>query len=208
MSGQEQQDIKIEPMQGRDGEVDQAAVLRRDRTAFEDLVRRESPRLFRVLLRMLGDADEAQSVMQETFLQAYQRLETFRGESKLTTWLYGIGINQARVVLRKRRRLEPMSDEDIERLQPSFRLGVAYVDPPQAWSPEKLTEIEDTKRLVRDAIDRLPEQYRTVVLLRDIEELSTEEVAGMLGITEGAVRVRLHRARQALRALLDRYFRS
>jgi RNA polymerase sigma-70 factor, ECF subfamily len=186
--------------------LDKAALLRKDQKAFEELVRQESPRLFRLLLRMLNDPDEAQSVLQETFLQAYQHLETFRGESKLTTWLYGIGINQARVALRKRRRLEPMSDEDIERLQPTFRGGVMYTDTPQAWNPERHAELADTKQLVRDAIDQLPEQYRTVILLRDIEELSTEEVAQVLEISAGAVRVRLHRARQALRALLDRYF--
>ena len=81
--------------------VDTEAVLRGDQKAFERLVHQESPRLFRVIVRIVKDEDEARSVMQETFLQAYQRLHSFRRESKLTTWLYAIGINLARASLRK-----------------------------------------------------------------------------------------------------------
>lgn len=186
--------------------VDTDAVLRGDRAAFEDLVRQESPRLYRVILRILHDEDEAKSIMQETFLQAYKGLETFRGESKLTTWLYGIGINLARAALRKQQRLQPLEDQELDRLQPEFRQGM-YAEPYEPWNPEKLAELKDRKGLVHKAIEQLPEQYRTVLVLRDIEEWSTEETAKMLSISEGAVRVRLHRARQALRALLDPYFK-
>ena len=94
----------------------------------------------------------------------------------------------------------------MDRLQPEFRQGV-YAEPYEPWSPEKLAESQDRKDIVHKAIEQLPEQYRTVLVLRDIEEWSTEETANMLNISEGAVRVRLHRARQALRALLDPYFK-
>lgn len=186
--------------------LDEEAVLRGDRQAFEQLVRQESPRLFRILVRILHDEDEAQSVMQETFLQAFKRLPTFRGESKLTTWLYAIGINLARAALRKARRLQPLDEEGIERLQPRFVAGM-HADAYEAWSPLRLAERAERRALVHAAIERLPDDYRTVVTLRDIEGLSTAETARILDISEGAARVRLHRARQALRKMLDGYFR-
>lgn len=184
---------------------DVEAVLQGDRHAFAELVRQESPRLFRVILRIVRDEDEAQSVLQETFLQAYKRLGTFRRESKLTTWLYAIGINQARAALRKTRRFDTFDEQDIDRLQPVFMNGM-YVDGHHRWHPDAVAERNERHRLVHAAIDKLPETYRTVVILRDLEDLSTAEAAQVLGISEGAVRVRLHRARQALHALLADHF--
>ena len=187
--------------------IDTEAVLRGDRKAFERLVYQESPRLFRVIARIVKDEDEARSVMQETFLQAYQRLHSFRRESKLTTWLYAIGINLARASLRKTRRYDLLEEGDIERLQPSFSKGM-YAQKYEAWNPEKIAERSERQRIVRQAIDQLPPDYRLVVTLRDIEQLSTAEAARVLEISEGALRVRLHRARQALRTLLEKHFGS
>ncbi len=187
--------------------LDTEAVLRGDRAAFEELVRQESPRLFRVIVRIIKDEDEARSVMQETFLQAYQRLHSFRRESKLTTWLYAIGINLARASLRKTRRYDLLEEADIERLQPSFDKGM-YAQKYEAWNPHLHAERSERQRIVREAIDRLSPDYRLVVILRDIEQLSTSEAARILEISEGALRVRLHRARQALRALLEKHFGS
>ena len=197
--------MKPHPRQTKKQAVNPAAVLEGDRAAFEAWVRQESPRLYRMIVRILGDEDEARSAMQETFLQAYQRLHTFRGDAKLTTWLYAIGLNQARAARRKLQRQRVLEEADIERLQPPFRLGM-YVERYAQWSPERLAELDERRRLVRQAIDRLPDDYRLVVILRDIEELSTAEAARVLELSEGAVRVRLHRARQALRALLDTHF--
>ena len=87
------------------------AILAGDRKAFEEMVIQESPRLYRVILRVLGEPDEAQSILQETFLQAWQRLDTFRGDSRFTTWLYAIGINLAKGSLRKSRRLSSLDDQ-------------------------------------------------------------------------------------------------
>ncbi|MDX1740321.1 MAG: sigma-70 family RNA polymerase sigma factor [Rhodothermales bacterium] len=184
------------------GDYDLEALLRGDRAEFEELVRRESDRLFRVIVRIVRDDDEAASVMQETFLQAFERIHTFRGDSKLTTWLYAIGINLSRAALRKTRRTTALEEADLDRLQPSFSRGM-YRDSGRDWDPQKLAEQSEVQRLVREAIDRLPEDYRVVVTLRDMQELPTAEVAQVLGISEGAVRVRLHRARQALKTLLD-----
>jgi len=182
-------------------QIDVDSLLAGSQQEFEKLVIQESPRLFRVIVRMLGDDDEARSIMQETFLQAWQRLDTFRRESKLTTWLYAIGINLARAELRKAKRMSSLGDQDVDRMQPSFAKGM-FVETPEHWSPEKLTDLADRKQIVHAAIGQLPSDYKEVIMLRDIEEMSTDEVADVLGISNGAVRVRLHRARQTLRELL------
>lgn len=189
-------------------EPDIELLLAGDPDEFELLVRRESERLFRVIRRFVSDEDEAKSLVQETFLQAFERRQTFRRESRFTTWLYAIGINLARASNRKTSRMTPLSDADMDRLQPAFGTAGDVVSPPVAWNPARMVESSERKRIVRDGIDRLPSDYREVITLRDIEELSTKDVARILGITEGAVRVRLHRARQALHSLLDSYFRD
>ncbi|NND72449.1 MAG: sigma-70 family RNA polymerase sigma factor [Rhodothermales bacterium] len=182
-------------------QIDLEALLSGDHDAFEQLVENESARLFRVIMRVLNNEEEARNVLQETFLQAYQRLGTFRRESKVTTWLYAIGINLARAARRKLTRYETLSEEDLDRLQPKYMVGMRR-ERYQAWDPQKLIESDERKRIVHETILRLPEDYRIVVTLRDIEEMSTSDVASMLDISEGAVRVRLHRARLALKKLL------
>ncbi len=188
------------------GDTELDALLSGDADAFERIVEQESPRLFRMIMRIVQDEDEARSVMQETYLQAYKRLDTFRRESKFSTWLYAIGLNLARASLRKMKRFDALDEDKINRLQPTFSNGM-FSEGVETWNPQKMAERSERKALVHKAIDQLPLDYRTVLILRDIEELSTTEVAQALNITEGAVRVRLHRARQALRKLLDQYFR-
>ena len=187
-------------------ELDIDALLEGNPDEFEKLVRQESARLFRIIARLIGDDSEAESIMQETYLQAFQRLHTFRRESKFTTWLYAIGINLARAQRRKLSRTVPLGDQDIEQMQPTFSRGM-YREQPESWDPQKIALKNERKSLVHEAIDKLPSDYRTVLLLRDIEEHSTDDVALMLEISSGAVRVRLHRARQALKKLLDPHFR-
>ncbi len=169
------------------------------------MVREESSRLYHVILRIVKDKDEAESIMQETFLQAYKSMDSFRGDSKLSTWLIGIGINLARSSRRKTSRYETMGEEDMERLQPSFRMG-GYTQEYKPWRPDKTAEKSQRREIIHRAIDKLSDTYREIIILRDIEQLSTSEAAEALDISEGAARVRLHRARQALRALLDDYF--
>ncbi|MDE2995182.1 MAG: sigma-70 family RNA polymerase sigma factor [Bacteroidota bacterium] len=202
----DQGDLVTTTAEGAQGPISMEALMAGDEKAFEQLVVQESPRLFRVIVRIIGDDDEAESILQETFLQAYQRIHTFRRESKLTTWLYAIGINLARASLRKSRRLSSLEDQEVERMQPAFNRGM-FVETPAVWDPSRVTELSDRQQLVRRGIGQLPEDYKTVIILRDIEEYSTEEVAKMLDISSGAVRVRLHRARGALRKLLDPHMR-
>ena len=178
-------------------------LLRGNLTAFEHLVRQESPRLFRVLARIVRDEDAARRVVQETFLQAYERWRTFRREQKPTTRLYAIGIKRARAALGASQRDDTLVD--IDWLQPGFVDGM-HVERYEAWNAQKLTDRAQRKRMVCTALDRLPLDYRLVVTLRDIKAFSTAEVARILDIREGTVRLQLHRARQALRTLLAEQF--
>ena len=180
------------------------AVKAKDPKALDHLVRTESGRVYRCIGRMIRDTDEIQNLTQETFLQAIQNIESFRGESKISTWLCSIAINLARAHLRKSKRYDVLEESEIEQLLPTFGFfgqgQQVYTD----WDPERYTERSERIEMVHSALDQLPSDYRAVIALRDLEELSTKEVGEILEISEGAVRVRLHRARQALRVLIDK----
>jgi RNA polymerase sigma-70 factor (ECF subfamily) len=184
------------------------AIKARDAKALDRLVREESGRVYRCVGRMIRDDDEIQSLTQETFLQAILNIDSFRGDSKISTWLCSIAINLARAHLRKTKRYDVLEESDIEGLLPTFGLlghgREVYTD----WNPEEHTERSERVEMVHAALNRLPDDYREVIVLRDLEEMNTEEVAEVLGISEGAVRVRLHRARQALRTLIDKKLRE
>lgn len=190
-------------MSGADDERDLLALLRAgDDRAYERLVVEQGGRLLAVARRFLRNEEDARDCLQECFVQAFRALPRFEGHSKLSTWLHRIVVNAALMKLRSRR---ARPEEPIEPLLPSFQEDghstVTYRD----WSPsaEELLERAEVRDLVRAAIDRLPDSYRTVLVLRDLEELDTAEVAELLGVTANAVKIRLHRARQALRQLLD-----
>ena len=185
--------------------VSEEAILSGDKKAFEQLVIQESPRLYRMIYRIINDEDEARSILQETFLQSYLRLSSFRGDSKLTTWVYSIGLNLARAARRKAAKVRVLEHGEFEMLPPQFTKG-NHSKNVRDWNVEKSLEQEERKRLLHEAIQRLPEQHRTIVNLKDINGWDTEDVARLMNISHGAVRVRLHRARQALRTLLAPYF--
>lgn len=191
--------------------VDEEALVTRlqngDETAFELVVRREGGRLLKVARRFLRNDDDARDAVQEAFLSAFRSIERFARGSRLSTWLHRILINACLMKLRSRRR---HAEEPIEELLPKFTEAghqVNHPTPPWEASAEELLQKSETREIVRRSIDRLPETYRSVLLLRDIEELTTEEAARLLGVTENAVKIRLHRARQALRGLLEPRFR-
>ena len=183
------------------------AETRRPRDRFEDLVRRHGPRLLATARRMLRNEDEAKDALQDAFLQAFRAYDGFRGEAAVQTWLHRILVNACLMRMRSRRR---HPEESIETPLPEFLEDGHHSRHPHEWraEPEVLLERRENRDLVRAALGRLPEDYRTVILLRDIEELTTEEAALALGISEVACKVRLHRARQALRGLLAPHFES
>ena len=141
--------------------------------------------------------------MQEAFVSAARAIDGFAGDSKVSTWLHRIVINTALMKLRTRKR---RAEEPIEDLLPSFDADGRRIGAAATWETpsDVLLERRETRAMVRRCIDRLPERYRTVLLLRDIEELDTQESADVLGTTPNTVKIRLHRARQALRTLLER----
>ena len=194
------------PMQDAGPNSDDSRLLARlrlgEERAFEELVRANGCRRLAVARRFLRNETDAQDAVQEAFASAFHGLKGFAGEAQLSTWLHRITVNRSLMKLRAKRRRPELALED---LLPCWQADGHAVEPPVRWrnaEPDQL-EREETRKLVRDAIDRLPETSRNVLLLRDIEELDTRATADILGVTENAVKIRLHRARQALRELLD-----
>jgi RNA polymerase sigma-70 factor (ECF subfamily) len=176
-----------------------------DEAAYEEMVRSQMGRLLAVVRRILRDDDEARDVVQETFVAAFRALPSFAGDSRLSTWLHRIAVNAALMRLRRRSRAK---EQSLEALLPRFEDDGHHAVEPVDWStPHDAAELGQRRAIVRAAIDGLPETSRTVLLLRDVEELDTAEVAELLGITGNAVKIRVHRARQAVRTVLDRRLR-
>lgn len=178
-----------------------------DSQAYEHLVRAYSGRLLAVARRFLSNEDDARDALQDAFLSAFRAIGSFQEGARVSTWLHRIVINASLMKLRSRRR---RPEESIDELLPTFLEDGHRENAGPAWkeTSEMALQQQETRTLVRACIDRLPESYRTVLLLRDIEELDTEETAQLLDLTPNAVKIRLHRARQALRTLLDPHFRE
>jgi RNA polymerase sigma-70 factor (ECF subfamily) len=175
-----------------------------DRAEFARLVDAYSGVIYRLGVKMLGDEQDAEDILQETFLKAYRALGGFDGRSSVSTWLYRIAANEALMLLRKRKQTfvsidAPQEDEDGELQEP-----MQIVD----WCclPENELLTTETRQVLDAAIQRLPETLRVVFVLRDIEGLSTEETAQALTLTEMAVKTRLSRARMRLREDLSGYY--
>ena len=184
-----------------------AALRAGEAAAFETVVRRYGPRLLATARRILRDDALAEDCLQETFLKAFDKIDGFEGRSALGTWLHSILVNQSLMKLRKTKRER---HEQIDELMPQFDSNACRIEAPWSYlaTPDELLEQDQTRALVQSKIDQLPESYRIVLQLRDIEEFDTETVAAMLDITPGAAKVRLHRARAALKVLLEPLLRG
>jgi RNA polymerase sigma-70 factor (ECF subfamily) len=186
---------------------EEASLLRDLRAGREEAYTRlmllEGALMLAIARRLPRNEEEARDAVQEAFISAFRSIGRFEGGCRLSTWLHRIVVNSALMKLRSRKR---RPEETIEDLLPKFQEDGHQVDHPSVdWQEpaDVLVERREVRELVRKAIDRLPENHRNVLILRDIEEMTTEEAARMLGITENALKIRLHRARQALRTLLD-----
>jgi RNA polymerase sigma-70 factor (ECF subfamily) len=191
-----------------DDEATLVAQLRAgDEAAFERVVRLYGGRLLAVARRIVGSEEEARDVVQDAFLNAFRSFDRFEGNAKLSTWLHRIVVNAGLMKLRTRKR---KPEQSIDTLLPSFLDDGHHEERFRSWEEpvDKALEREETRELVRRQIDALPESYRTVLVLRDIEGLDTEETARMLGRTVNATKIRLHRARQALRSMLAPHFQG
>jgi RNA polymerase sigma-70 factor, ECF subfamily len=172
--------------------------------AFEELVRRYDRKLLRIALQVTHNQEDAQEVVQETFLKAYQKLNQFRGNSKLSTWLVRIALNESLMTLRRRRRYThelPLEYEDPN--GKNLPLDVADWSP----NPEQLYRRSELQEILRKALEELPLALRVVFVLRDVEVLSIKETAAALDLHPSAVKARLLRARLQLREKLSNFFR-
>ncbi len=195
-----------------DAVVEDKALLERAQAghmdAFETLVERHQDRLYGLALRMTRSEADAAEVVQDTFFAAYQNLKNFRGESAFGSWVHRIAANNALMRLRHRRVVEA-AEEELRSPEFTERGSLAEV-PEVDWSrraDEKVLD-EELGRAIRQGTDALPEGYREVFLLKDVEGLSYEEIAEMMGISVPAVKSRLHRARLALREEIDSFYKE
>jgi RNA polymerase sigma-70 factor, ECF subfamily len=186
--------------------MDEAALVEAlragDEEAFEHVVRTHGGRMLSVANRYLGRGEDARDAVQEAFLSASRAIGAFHGDALLSTWLHQITVNACLMKLRTSRR---RPEEPIEDLLPRWQEDGHHALPPRDWGErvDEQMERRELRECVRECIEKLPDGYRTVLLLRDIEEMDTKETARLLGLTESGAKVRLHRARQALRTLLD-----
>jgi len=174
-----------------------------DEGAYEVLVRGVSGRMLAVARRILASEEDAKDAVQDAFTSAFRGIREFEGDSKVTTWLHRVTVNASLMKLRTKRRKPTQS---LDALMPAFDSTGHAAASPAAWGESGVDD--ETRALVRRTIEELPDDFRTVLVLRDIEGLQTADVAATLGISEPAVKTRLHRARLALRALLDPHMRE
>lgn len=181
-----------------------AAAKSGDVTAFEELVSRYERKIFRLTMNITRNREDAEDAMQDAFLKSYSHLKTFQGDSRFYTWLVRIAANEALMRLRKRRPNQFSLDEPIEGDDDLIPREL------QDWGPgpEQRFAQTEMREILSSVIDELEPDYRVVFVLRDIEELSTEETAASLGISVPAVKSRLLRARLKLREKLGRYFQQ
>ncbi len=173
-----------------------------DRAALAKLVNKYSDRIYNLALRILRRKEDAEDVLQETFLTVIEKLNTFDGRSSFFTWIYRIATNAALMRLRKKKVVFQELNDD-----PDFQESIesrVFVD----WSQDPSISVfdEEVRQKLNDAINKLSDIYRSVFVLRDIEGLSIKETSEILGITEENVKIRLRRARQFLRNYLSDYF--
>lgn len=162
---------------------------------YEIIMRRYNQRLYRVALSILRDAAEAEDVMQDAYVRAYQHLDQFAGHAAFSTWLTRIAVNQALYRLKVRHRNQQIAEFEADE-EESMKVTEPSLD------PEQRASVREVGRLLEEAVLELPGQYRSVIMLRDVEELSTAETAAALDLTEENVKTRLHRGRAMMRDLL------
>jgi RNA polymerase sigma-70 factor (ECF subfamily) len=181
------------------------ALKRKEADAFEQLIARHGAMLYRVALRLMGQREEAEDILQETLLRVHQSIHTFDGRAALTTWLYRIVVNTSLIRLRSK----PQPQEILpDTVGPLYTEDGDHADEVADWAlpPEQVLLRQEALNVLRQGIERLPESYRAVYVLAEVEGLPHQEIAGILDLTVGAVKTRLHRARLFLRGLLADYF--
>lgn len=182
----------------------------RDERAFREMVERYQNQVFNLLFRMIGTREEAEDLAQEVFVTVFKSIDQFRGESKFSTWLYRVAVNHCknRIKYLSRRHERDTSDFDEAAEREAVAQGGSPIGAGHIEGPDRALEGAELERTVQTAIAALDEDHRVVVVLRDIEELSYEEICEITGLPEGTVKSRLHRARLALKEKLAHYVRG
>jgi RNA polymerase sigma-70 factor, ECF subfamily len=185
------------------GEFSIQALVNGDREEFAKVVDQYSPLIYRLALRMVSQEEDAEDVLQETFLKAYRSISSFKGQARISTWLYRIAMNEALMTLRKRKGQKDTVEIDVDK-EGEDSEPLQIVD----WGnmPEKELGSAELKKILDQAVETLSPALRSVFLLRDVEGQSVKETADILDLTEMAVKTRLSRARLILRQKLSTYF--
>src|SRR5258706_965873 len=177
----------------------------RDERAFRELITQQRDRVYNITYRMLGNRAEAEDVAQEVFITVFKTIDTFREESKFSTWLYRVAVNHCKNRIKYlSRRFTKSSDELDETKHGETTSTNGAIGTPRPSTPDRALEGAQMEKLLQDAIATLDEDQRTVVILRDVEDLSIEEICEITGLADGTVKSRLHRARLVLRKRLQR----
>ncbi len=176
----------------------------RDERAFRELVNDHRDRVFNITYRMLGNRHEAEDVAQEVFITVFKTIETFREESKFSTWLYRVTVNHCKNRIKYLARRHDRDRDELDETSQQQN-GAVSGAPVRAKHPDKALESAQMEKLLQEAIASLDDDQRAVVILRDVEDLSIEEICEITGLPDGTVKSRLHRARLVLRKKMQRH---
>ncbi len=190
----------------RMGDLDPALLRRlrqRDERAFRELVDQYRNSVFNLCYRMLGNRAEAEDLAQDVFIAVFKTIDTFREEAKFTTWLYRVAANHSKNRIKYLSRRKDRQRDELDEFAPEA--NDAALGPPRAARPDRALEGAQLEAQLQEAIATLDEDHRLLVILRDVEELSIEEICEITGLPDGTVKSRLHRARAALRKKLERH---
>jgi RNA polymerase sigma-70 factor (ECF subfamily) len=180
-----------------------ARLVNRDEEAFDEVVRQHGDRVFNLVLRMVGSRAEAEDIAQEVFVTVFKSIDTFRSEAKLSTWLLRIATNHAKnrikyLARRREQGSEPNGNDSADLADEGKAPAQSHIH-----GPDVLLEAAETEDIMQQAIATLDDDQRLLIVLRDVEELSYEEIVQITGLPEGTVKSRLHRARMTLKQLLE-----
>jgi RNA polymerase sigma-70 factor (ECF subfamily) len=180
----------------------------RDERAFRELLESHRDRVFNITFRMLGNRAEAEDVAQEVFITVFKTIDTFREESKFSTWLYRVTVNHCKNRIKYLSRRHERDRDELDETTTGASSSNGQIGGPLPAAPDRALEGAQMEKLLQDAIANLDDDHRAVVVLRDVEDLSIEEICEITGLPDGTVKSRLHRARLVLRKKLQRHVES
>lgn len=182
-----------------------ARLVARDERAFNELVASYERRVFVLVFRMIGRREEAEDLAQEVFVQVFKAIDQFRGDSKLSTWIYRIAVNLCKNRSKYLSRRHANNTDDVDDLADRSSLaGAKGVSVGDVARPDELVEGMQMETIVKRAIGEVDVEFREALILRDVEDLAYEEIAAVIGVPEGTVKSRIHRGRAQLRALVEK----